>query len=247
MQLNREGTFKARPVEWGVKIESGKCPQFCCQFETEYELNTDGGWNDVQPERITAWLTLRNKNGSANEINLRTLRDTLGWTDGKLSTLNDGDWSNVLAQIVTELETYNGKEQLRVRYINPEGFEGGTGGVKKADPQAIRDLDREFGPTIRATLATSSAPKTAAKPSTKPVATDTAAMMAWKKFNAEAPTDAPESDIANQWKKAFATYFPGKKRDDVTDKEWAMFMDDGFKIPVVPAGEGTVQESDIPF
>jgi hypothetical protein len=77
---------------------------------------------DTTEGEITTWLSLRTvrKEGSdksAFDISLKTLREAFGFDD---------DFPNLAAQvqgkacsIVTEMETYEGKERCRVKWVNP--------------------------------------------------------------------------------------------------------------------------------
>jgi hypothetical protein len=89
-------------------------------------------------EEITAWLSLKTEYGagkqkSAFDITLDTLRSAFGFDDNFETLPSQVEGKE--CDIVTEFETYNGKERLRVKFVNPPG-----GGMKAATPPRVSTL-----------------------------------------------------------------------------------------------------------
>jgi hypothetical protein len=263
MLLNREGRFIANIVASGVKIEDGKCPQFAAEFVIKLEW-ADNVWQETQPEEISAWFTLRNKDGAINKIGCESIIKALGWDSRSFSALNQADFSEVEVQIVTRFEDdQNGKSRLRVKYLNHRDYEGGS--VSKADPNALRALDAECGSLLRATFGGTAAKTPAARPTatpspgngqttpTTPTAgkspLDAAKANAWAAFKAANEARA-DTEIPDVWRAAIKAFLPGKLSKDWSEREWNEFTRCRFERPVVtsPVGnEPEFKDDDIPF
>jgi hypothetical protein len=265
MSKAREGRFVATPVEWGVETsKNGGLPQFVCKFalDAEYGQNDEGqaGYFDVSHEgmEITGWFNLIYKDKQTgqnvvNKINVESLENALGWNRvNGMPALNDSDWSKTQVQLVLESEEYNGKPSVKVRYLNPRDYEGGSS-VKKADAQALKQMQQAFGALLAA-----GAPAAAKKPVSNPVAPqqkpaaaahEVEKRAAWDAFKAQHAGLDPAS-LAEAWRKAIADCFDGLTANQLGSEQWKQFRENGFKKP---AGESPVSETpqfkedDIPF
>lgn len=120
------GTWKAILADWGV-IESGenKTPTVMLTLSVDV-----GG----ELEDIKAYLYLSEK---AKERSIRTMWDTLGF-NGKVEDLAAGRNGGALEggkeiQVEIGLESYNGKERHKVKWINPVGYISGGKPLPKAE------------------------------------------------------------------------------------------------------------------
>lgn len=228
--VSRAGRYLARPTSWGIKQEEGKCPRFAMVFECTQLL--DGNeWVGVENESITGFFTLFNKDDSPNEINLRSLREALGWDGASLSTLETSEWTKIEVQIVVEPHEYNGKSSYEVRYLNPRDY---VPGIKKADAQTVQSLDQKYGAVLRALFkdkpsparngsSPAPAPARAATATATAVAPpsgiDTEKAKAWRVFSDVTPTydKAKRADI---FKKLLQEIVPHKVTADFTAEDW---------------------------
>jgi hypothetical protein len=71
--------------------------------------------------------------------------------DGDLGALHRGHYSfaEMLCSITTELQEYQGKQQCKVKWLNPYGSRGGNG-ITGADDQAVTDFLSKFGGRAKA-------------------------------------------------------------------------------------------------
>ena len=201
---------------------------------------------------ITAYVTLALKDGSLSESGLKACREALKWPGGGLDTLIDHVESlsrEHQVSIVTEAEDYNGKQVMRVKWVNALG--GSNGGVKPwGDRKA---LVAKYGNKFRAVAGgvpvKSAIPKPAAPPAPSP-----------KPAPAPAPS-GPPSDMMAVWKRLCEVYpeqekateawhklqeKAGKPQEQITPEEWGGFM---AKInakfaPVVPTPEPETESQD---
>lgn len=249
MFLNREGRFIARPRVWGVKIEQGKCPQFAVTFDCLQE-EIHGDWQICNGgEEITGFFTLIDGKGQPITFQLENIRDAFGWTDGKFSSLDQGDWSQTEVQIVCGYEEYKGKNRLKVQYLNPRDYVSGAD-VKKADSSALKNLDAQFGPLVRAAIGVKpGANGKPANPANSPA--EQAKSVCWKKFLAKR-TDTPAEERNEEWKKIVSGYCEGSDPKTLAADDWnklGTLIQNGKFDPVAsPIGdEQQFTGDDIPF
>jgi hypothetical protein len=89
------------------------------------------------------WLT---DNSAQNTI--KTLRD-IGWQGMDFATLNDGnDLEGVDVEITTEVETYEGNDYEKVRFVNKPGHFANRG-VKAMDANQARAVVAKYNALLR--------------------------------------------------------------------------------------------------
>ena len=198
-KITEPGRYNVRPVEWSIKVEEGKCPQFVVAFVTD------------EGETITGFFTLLNKDNTPNVINLKALHKALGWDGNSFDGLENGDWSQAICSIVVEEDEYDGKTSLKVRYLNPKGG-------MKAPVEAIRSLDAKYGSAIRNALGVEPA-SPAAKHETAANPIDKAKRAAWAAFGAKTP-NTPAPQRVDKFKAFLAEWMPSKDPKNFDDKDW---------------------------
>ena len=174
--LNQEGRFKARPKSWIVEENKNTGTlQFVCAFGITAAF-TGAEWEDWSEYDLekTGYFYLSKKDGSPNETCIRGLRESLGWDGLSLEALQNSDWSRVTVQITTGFEDYNGQQRLKIKFINPEDWEGAQ--FKPLDQPALKSLNAKWGSKLRAVSPkpaanASGAPGTGTKPTANGPAT----------------------------------------------------------------------------
>lgn len=243
MLPSKPGTYIASVKSVGIEQKDSGAVQASIALDLDYLMGAtpDENIEDASGQAITAYLFLTGKNDTGNkinEINVRSLRDALGWDGTSFASLQEGDWTDVKVQAVIENDTYNGKTSLKVRYVNPRDYAGGAG-MKKADDASLKVLDAKFGGMLRAI--------NGAKPGAKPASRSPAATkaqpgaassigkeMAWKTFtgmvdvfNKANPGDAyTESKRVETFRSVVSTAAKDylatpKKTAELNDKDWA--------------------------
>jgi hypothetical protein len=168
MLANREGLFHAYPGAVGLgQTRESKLLQVVMQYRLVEEL-VQGEWLDIAAEglEITGHHILERRDGTLSENTIESLKAALGW-DGR-----DPFWIQDNAeqlcqqpvQVKLGFEEYNGKQRLKVQFLNPYGAKGG--GVPRADDDLRRSVSNRIGAKFRALAGGTPAnpPKPAGKP-----------------------------------------------------------------------------------
>ncbi len=236
MLANRDGRFHARVVDRGVN-ETG--PNDLCTVILRFHLTEEyrnGEWHDVSEEdlEIAGYFYVEKKNGSLNEFTVDALKQAFGWPGidpfwfEDTETLPD-------AQVTLDWDEYEGKQRLRVRYINPYDSEP-TGGVSHADANQRRAMKARLGSKLRAYSGgtPTPAPKPAGAPKPPPRQSKKAATMeeAWDLFTKWAKkTQADETQLHAEWFAAIKAVCGHEDAERVTPEQWAEIQ---TKVPDVP-------------
>ena len=140
-QLDRPGTFRGLPLDWGVSETRNKYPQFVSKIKAmefydetgELTENKEPGWVawDYDME-ITAFLCLyTQKDGQWVELmSVDQCKKALGWDGLSFETLANGNYAETMILFRVESENYEGKDRLKVQWID------------KADANPIRQLPK---------------------------------------------------------------------------------------------------------
>ena len=226
------GRYIAAPRTWGVSEQGqNNIPTFACEFELRQHWNGTE-WADISADRfeITGWFYLFKKDGQPNDFTIKALKESLGWDGRSIGTLNDGEWSQTEVQLSLAYEEYNGKQKLKVQFINPR--DSVPGGVERSDPQTVQSLDQKYGAVLRAMNGAANgkaAPKPAAKPAAKATTPDGKAAAwkvfqeVWAKYIEERPDEAPNRDA--KWKEAYNEFFQGADPKTISAEQWKKFTD----------------------
>lgn len=151
--FDREGTFNAKPIAWGVRT-SEKTQSVGITIDwIPYELmdKESGGFSPFEnPDGLTVsgdiWIV--KKNGDYNKLAIqRTMVDALGWSGEFDDFLEDGKFNPPKCQISVELNEYKGKVSYKVAWVNPLG--GGDYTPAKAGAEVISELSEKFGNNMK--------------------------------------------------------------------------------------------------
>lgn len=151
MQCNREGTFRAQPLNWGVKQADSGAIGFQLTFALLYEYK-DGAWQEIATEQMECdgafWLIKKN-DGGINQTAIEQCMDSLGW-DGDFASLQANDWSNSAVNVTVKAEEYNGKTRYKAAFINPPEDTPRGGTLSNADASKLEAFNDRWGAQIRA-------------------------------------------------------------------------------------------------
>jgi hypothetical protein len=224
------GTYIAAATQWAVERREGKCPRWVVDFRClQYWDGTQ--WVPVEGDvSITAFLTLVNKDGSINEINVQSIVDAYDLPAVDFKMLAELDFARVEVQIVVENRTYvdestgQQKTMMEVKYLNHRNYEGRK---LQSDASLVQDLNAKYGALLRSKFKAKTAAKPAqpAAPATAkaaPVAAptvDSVRMSAWKEFTAKTP-ELDKATRTAEWHKTVKAYGAPKAAEQLTLDDW---------------------------
>lgn len=158
MAFDREGTFNATPIAWGIR-ESKHSESVAVSIEwIPYEVLEE---KIVDGEKIEEFVPYENDNGDTvqgdiwivgKEGNIirsnveQTMKDTLGWSGNFEDLEEDGDFKPPKCQIDVEKDTYKGVK-YKVNWVNPLG--GGSRKLNKPGQGSTKGLADKFGDNIK--------------------------------------------------------------------------------------------------
>lgn len=176
IQLDKAGTFKARPFDWsvqpskenkGVAISVG----FIIEEEYDFESKTWLSWRETDAYTTRGWWYIVKKDGGINKSAIQQLVESMGW-DANLNSIL-GEPPDLLVQIVVKKENYKGEDRYKVGWMSPEDAVPGAFGASEAE---VVDLQSRFGSMLKAVAGVKRAtpkapPATPAAASTPPPVT----------------------------------------------------------------------------
>lgn len=234
MLANREGIFLATIGEHSVAPNGpAKLATFMANYHLIEELAGDGV-NDISGEglTITGYHYLEKKDGSLNEFTIEKLREATGWDGRDPFWLEDSLPGDLVVKLTLEFDIYNGKQSLKVKYIDHRDSTGG-GVVKATDAEksAIRNkLASKLraiagGSTVKSSVPTGT-PTMPVKTTESPAATTGPATVA-----APAPTTPSAPAKRGRPKSAAAAPVAPVIVECTQDQAWDAF------VKAAPAGE----------
>ena len=155
-QLDREGRFKAAPIDWMVKQVNDRP-----MFQVTYKIlshHVNGEWEDwssYDDYVIEAPYWLFKTDGSVNKFAQDSLKECFGWSGTSLADLDQGHWSDVVVQIVCDWDTYKNQQRLVVKFTNPGDSQPQT----KLAPEKLKAMDRTWGAKLLATAGPVTSPQ----------------------------------------------------------------------------------------
>ncbi len=248
MLPNREGLFHAYPVEIGLaETQANRLLQVVIRYRLIEEL-VRGDWTDCYDEglEITGYHVLEKRDHTLNQRTIESLQAALGWDGRDPFWLQDSAASLAERPVQVKLgfEEYNGRQDLKVQFLNPHGAK--AGGVPKADAELRRSVSNRLGAKFRALVgarpaeasgpASSSAPNTSAT-TTAPPASSTPARQApkqatmdqaWTEFVGHCPPDKWDQQATEaEWFRVLAELFPGRQPHELSPADWAVMLAEG--------------------
>jgi len=250
MLANREGLFHGYPVEIGLgQTKGNQLLQVVILYRLTEEL-VGGQWMDVSAEglQITGYHITEKRDHSLNDNTIEALKAALGWNGRDPFWLQDNAQalSQHPVQVKLAFEEYDGRQNLKVAFLNPYGSR--MGGVPRGDDELRRGITNRLGAKFRALAGgtpanppapagkptpaapTKPTPAPSAPPPAAPTAPATSTMeQAWQAFVTEytSKPGGSEQDMQQQWFSILAGLFPGKQPEQLGGSDWAVMLAQG--------------------
>lgn len=153
--VDREGTFRAKPISWGLregKESSSVGLNICFQILEYQDPDTQDwqtGWDQYD---MVVWGTFWfiNREGKISESRTRKLVESLGWSGNPEDFSVEGiEFNNVLINVENRINPKKGTTRLEAAWIHPWDHVY-VPGAKTADPALSKTLQATHGAGLRA-------------------------------------------------------------------------------------------------
>ncbi|KKN77451.1 hypothetical protein LCGC14_0360100 [marine sediment metagenome] len=148
--IDRASTFRGRIADHGVSKSSGGFPQLILQLvATEiYDVDEQAwvDWSEYDVNEIQAYLVLFG--GKGETLNSQQVKKVTGWDGLSFAGLAALDLSKTKIQFRVEENTYEGKTNLQVSWIDEYDAEPGRT-VCKLDAAEMKSLDAEYASLLK--------------------------------------------------------------------------------------------------
>ena len=220
MLIDREGRFRAYPLEIAVGENDNKLTTVTIEFSLSEEYET-GTWRDCSNEKmvVTAWFYLEKRNGDVNELQVDQLKRAFGWDGRDVFWLEDTDLSNVGVQVDVKEEEWQGVKRFKVKWLH-SGDSDPDRKAKKSNENTRRSVNSRLAMKLRALAGKTPAPAPAAPAAPSPQDE------AWEAFKKKCPSDFTEKRMEAEWFHAIALMFPDADIKSLSVGDWKRFVDE---------------------
>jgi len=231
----RAGRFRAQVLDRAVS-ETGPnhLATFMAKFHLLQELDPAEGWQDIAEEslQITGYFYIEKKDGALNDKLITSLRDTFKWDGRDPMWLEENPIPD--CQVTLEFDSYEGKQRLRVQYVDAYESEGPMA-IAKGTPAQKKALVNRLGPKLRAlsggTPANAGPPKADKPKRSKPPAGKPATATvdeAWGAIEAKGnEVKLDETAIASEWFRIIKAVANVDQPEMVTPEQWHVVLTSG--------------------
>jgi hypothetical protein len=193
--IDRAGTFRGKPVEWGVSETKNGYPQFVLRLQAIEYYDEEAAayipWAEYEQE-ATGYLVLytKDKNGQWQELlNAKQIKKVFGWSGLDFESLAEAKLAETILLFRIEDSEYNGSTSLKLTWID-SADSNPVKQLPKYDAAKLKGLTAKMGGALQATAAAPT-PATAAKAPAKAPAKGKKPL---PKADAAAKSAAPSTD-----------------------------------------------------
>jgi hypothetical protein len=141
--IDRVGTFRGTILEHAVSTTKNGFPQFVVKVQATEYYDEEGQawvpWSEYEAQ-ITGFLVLFAEKVCLNH---EQVQKAVGWDGVSYAGLNDLDLKGKVVLFRVEENTYEGKTNIQMRWIDSADADP-TRTLKKLDPAALKGLDAKF-------------------------------------------------------------------------------------------------------
>jgi len=147
--IDREGIFRAAPVEVGLREFDSGAVAVSVRFGVLEHFGA-AGWEDWRQYQVEVYadLFVVKRDKTINEPIVRAMMLALGW-NGSLADLAIPDIQLRPCQVDVRAEQYNGATSYRAKWVNPWDHIAGAG-VGNVNADRVRALQSTHGGALRA-------------------------------------------------------------------------------------------------
>jgi hypothetical protein len=201
--IDRPGTFRGKPLDWGVSATNKNgFPQFVLELSALEHYNEETGeyeaWGQYDMA-ITAYLVMfSNTTGEWKEAgsNVAQIKKVFGWDGKDFETLANGKYADTMLMFQIKPNVWEGNTRLQVSWIDTADANP-TRELPKFDATKLKELTEKMGGVIPGSAAASAKPATPPKRAGRPKASTPASTPAASPAPSGAtPPAAPETPPA---------------------------------------------------
>ena len=171
MQIDRAGTFRGNPVDWGVtETKKNHLPQFVVKLAATEFYDEEKGeyipWGEYEQEMTAYFVLFTDKSGAWEEIfHVKSMKDVFGWDGLSFESLANGNYGDLTVLFRVEENEFEGNITLQVQWID-QADSSPTRQLQKMDTKGLAAMTTKLGSALSAT-AVAPKPATAPKKATR--------------------------------------------------------------------------------
>lgn len=143
--LERQGTFKAKALEWAVKEANTGTVGISILFECR-AVKQGEDWREVMPPAfVRGDFYVVKKDGEVMQKTAHELCCSFAW-GGSFDEVRAAPPPDVIVQIDVEVQTYQGKQYYKARHVRPENMDALGDEVSEA---RAKELDKKHGAPLQ--------------------------------------------------------------------------------------------------
>lgn len=173
VMIDRPGTFRGKPLDWGVSESKNGFPQFVVKLSALEYYDEEAGeyipWAEYEQE-VTAYQILYSKDKAGQWVellNAKQIKKAFGWDGKDFESLANGKFAETTVLFRVESSEYNGVTTLKVSWIDtPDASPTKT--LPKYDTEKLKGLTAKMGGVLSAAAVVVPAKAPVGKPATPP-------------------------------------------------------------------------------
>jgi hypothetical protein len=202
--IDREGTFRGKPLDWGVSESKNGFPQMVIELSALEHFNEETGeyesWSEYE-QTIRAFLVMySNSTGEWKEAgsNVTQIKKVFAWDGKDFQTLAEGKYEDTMLMFQVKSSTFEGKTKLQVSWIDTADANP-VRTLQKFDTEKLKGMAAKMGGMIPGSTTTPAPAKAPATPpkgkprSPKATPKTAATPVATPATPAPTPSAAPET------------------------------------------------------
>lgn len=148
--LDRPGIFRASIPEYELQeSKTSEAVAIAMKFEIYQKQEASGEWVDWNyGQHIYGQAWIIKSDGTLNEKAQQAFMNASGW-DGQIESILDKSFQPWPVKLDVDYEKYNGKDLLKVKWINHHDDEGG-GGMRAMESDKAKSLIAKYSSKFRA-------------------------------------------------------------------------------------------------
>src|ERR1017187_10445610 len=145
--VNAEGRYRAEVMDVAAGEDKNSKPHIIFQFSLTEEFDGENWRPTHAGQEIRSYQYLLKRDGTVKDVAIKQLKESFGWDGADPYWFEDTlDGAGLRAvQLVIDWEEWQGKNSLKVQWVNPYNWEGRSGGFQRSNEDDRRALRAKLG------------------------------------------------------------------------------------------------------